>query len=80
MGGAGRSDRSRPDARASMRRVDVRGVVQKSFVDYTGRSTRAVRSDVQIRPGGRRARSPARLRHLGVDGTQNRGDQTGISR
>jgi hypothetical protein len=58
-------------------RVDVRRVVQKSFVDYTWEIDSGVRTDVQIHPhigllavGG--------LRLLGVDGTQNRGNQTGF--
>jgi hypothetical protein len=58
-------------------RIDVRGVVAKAFVDYTWEIETAVRSDVQIRPaigllfgGG--------LRRIGVNDTQNRGDQTGF--
>lgn len=57
--------------------VDVRGVVARAFVDYTWEIEGAVRSDVQIRRsvgllfGGT-------LRLLGVDDTQNRGNQTGF--
>ena len=58
-------------------RVDVRGVVQKSFVDYTWEIDGGARTDVQIRPGvGILAGGDLRL--LGVDGTQNRGNQTGF--
>jgi hypothetical protein len=64
--------RARVDARA-----DVRGVVQKSFVDYRWEIDGNARTDVQIRPGvGVLAAGDLRL--LGVDGTQNRGNQTGF--
>jgi hypothetical protein len=64
--------RARVDARA-----DVRGVVQKSFVDYRWEINGNARTDVQIRPGvGVLAAGDLRL--LGVDGTQNRGNQTGF--
>ena len=58
-------------------RVDVRGTVAKAFVDYDWEIVSDVRSDVQIRPafGVLFAGS---VRRLGVDGTQNRGDQTGF--
>jgi hypothetical protein len=58
-------------------RVDVRGVVAKSFVDYTWEIETAVRSDVQIRPAVT-AVFGGTFRRLGVNDTQNRGDQTGF--
>ena len=58
-------------------RVDVRGVVAKAFVDYTWEIEGAVRSHVQIRPAVGVLFSGT-LRRLGVDDTQNRGDQTGF--
>jgi hypothetical protein len=64
--------RARVDAR-----VDVRGVVAKAFVDYTWEVEGAVRSDVQIRPAVGVLVSGT-LRRLGVDDSQNRGDQTGF--
>ena len=57
-------------------RVDLRGVVQKSFVDYDWELDSLVRSDVHIRPGIG-ALVALGFRRLGVDGSQNRGDQTG---
>ena len=58
-------------------RVDVRGVVAKAFVDYTWEIEGAVRSDVQLRPAIGMLFSGT-LRRLGVDDSQNRGDQTGF--
>ena len=58
-------------------RVDVRGVVAKSFVDYSWETEGAVRSDVQIRPAVGLL-FDGTLRFLGVDGSQNRGNQTGF--
>jgi len=58
-------------------RVDVRGVVAKAFVDYTWETEAAVRSDVQIRPAIGLLFNGT-LRFLGVDGTQDRGNQTGF--
>jgi hypothetical protein len=58
-------------------RVDVRGVVAKSFVDYTWETEGTVRSDVQIRPAIGLL-FDGTLRFLGVDGSQNRGNQTGF--
>jgi len=57
-------------------RVDLRGVVAKAFVDYDWEIDSGVRSDVQIRPGIG-ALVALGLRRLAVDGSQNRGDQTG---
>jgi hypothetical protein len=64
--------RSRVDGR-----IDVRGVVAKSFVDYRWEVETAVRSDVQIRPAVG-VLFAATIRRLGVDGSQDRGDQTGF--
>jgi hypothetical protein len=58
-------------------RVDVRGVVAKAFVDYTWEIEGAVRSDVQLRPSVGVLFSGT-LRRLGVDDSQNRGNQTGF--
>ena len=58
-------------------RVDVRGVVAKAFVDYTWEIEGAVRSDVQIRPSVA-VLFAGTLRRVGVDDSQNRGDQTGF--
>ena len=57
--------------------VDVRGVVAKSFVDYSWEIETAVRSDVQIQPTVS-VLFAGSLRRLGVDGSQDRGDQTGF--
>jgi hypothetical protein len=57
-------------------RADVRGVFMKTTVDYSWELDAAVRSDVKLRPGvGLLA--AADVRYLGVDGSQNRGNQTG---
>jgi hypothetical protein len=58
-------------------RVDARGVVAKSYVDYSWEIETAVRSDVQIRPAVG-VLFTGTLRRLGVDDTQDRGDQTGF--
>lgn len=58
-------------------RVDVRGVVAKAFVDYTWEIEGVVRSDVQIRPSVG-VLFAGTLRRLGVDDSQNRGNQTGF--
>jgi len=58
-------------------RVDVRGVVAKAFVDYTWEIEGVVRSDVQIRPAVG-VLFAGTLRRLGVDDSQNRGNQTGF--
>lgn len=64
--------RARLDAR-----VEARGVVAKSFVDYKWEVETAVRSDVQIRPAVG-VLFTGTIRRLGVDGSQDRGDQTGF--
>jgi hypothetical protein len=74
----GRLQRTATAGRAQVdARVDVRGVVAKSFVDYTWEIETAVRSDVQIRPAVGVLFTGV-LRRLGVDDSQNRGDQTGF--
>lgn len=66
------SGQTRVDAR-----VDVRRTVARAFVDYDWEIESSARSDVQIRPGIGVLFSGV-LRRLGVNGTQNRGDQTGF--
>jgi len=57
-------------------RADVRGVFMKTTVDYSWELDAALRSDVKVRPGvGLLA--AADVRYLGVDGSQDRGNQTG---
>ena len=57
-------------------RADVRGVFMKTTVDYEWELDAALRSDVKVHPGvGLLA--AADVRYLGVDGSQNRGNQTG---
>lgn len=74
----GRVQRTATVGRARLdTRVDLRGVVAKSFVDYTWETEAAVRSDVQIRPAVGLLFNGT-LRYLGVDGTQDRGNQTGF--
>jgi len=57
-------------------RADVRGVFMKSFVDYSWELDADVRTDVNVAPHVG-VLATAGIRHLGVDGSQNRGDQTG---
>lgn len=57
-------------------RADLRGVFMKSSVDYTWELDTALRSDVKVHPGvGLLA--AADVRYLGVDGSQDRGNQIG---
>lgn len=57
-------------------RADLRGVVKKSFVDYSWELDAAVRSDVKVSAHtGVMASGDMRL--LGVDGSRNRGTQIG---
>ena len=58
-------------------RADVRGVIQRTFVDYRWEFDGRVRADHVLRPGTGVLLAGA-VRHLGVDGSQNRGGQTGI--
>lgn len=58
-------------------RVDLRGVFNKTYVDYQWELDAGVRAQYRLHPrvavvGG------ANLRRLGVDGSRNRGDQTGF--
>jgi hypothetical protein len=57
-------------------RADVRGVFMKTTVDYSWEIDAALRSDVKVHPGvGLLA--AADVRYLGVDGSRDRGNQTG---
>jgi hypothetical protein len=55
---------------------DVRGVVQKSFVDYSWEVDGRVRADYILRPGVGVLASGG-VTFLGVDGSRDRGTQTG---
>jgi hypothetical protein len=57
-------------------RVDIRGSIQRSFVDYRWELDGRVRADRLLRPGVGLLVAGS-LRHLGVDGSANRGGQTG---
>jgi len=57
-------------------RADLRGVFLTSFVDYSWELDAGVRSDFLVRPGVG-ILAAGRLRYLGVDGTRDRGGQTG---
>jgi hypothetical protein len=57
-------------------RADVRGVFMKTTVDYSWEIDAALRGEVKVHPHvGLLA--AADVRYLGVDGSQNRGNQTG---
>jgi hypothetical protein len=57
-------------------RADLRGVFMKTTVDYSWEFDAAVRSDVKVHPGvGLLA--AADVRYLAVDGSRDRGNQTG---
>jgi hypothetical protein len=58
-------------------RADLRGVIQRTFVDYRWEFEGRLRADHILRPG-RSLLVGGAVRHLGVDGSQNRGGQTGI--
>jgi hypothetical protein len=58
-------------------RADVRGAIQRSFVDYRWELDGRVRADHRLRPGVG-VLLGAGFRRLGVDGTRNRGGQTGF--
>jgi hypothetical protein len=58
-------------------RADVRGTVQRTLVDYRWEFDGRVRADRVLRPGAGVLLGGA-IRHLGVDGRQRRGDQTGF--
>jgi hypothetical protein len=57
-------------------RADVRGAFMKTTVDYSWELDTAVRSDVKIRPRVG-VLAAVDVRYLGVDGSQDRGNQTG---
>jgi hypothetical protein len=58
-------------------RADVRGVVQKSFVDYSWEADGRLRTDLVARPGvGVLMAIGVQL--LGVDGSRDRGTQAGV--
>jgi len=57
-------------------RADVRGVFMSTTVDYSWELDTAVRSDMKVHPGIGVLAS-ADIRYLGVDGSQDRGNQTG---
>ena len=57
-------------------RADVRGVFMKTTVDYSWEIDAALRSDVKVHPHVGLV-AVADVRYLGVDGSQNRGNQTG---
>lgn len=63
-------------AAAIQTRADLRGVFMKSSVDYEWELDLGARSDVQLRPGIGLLVAGG-YRHLGVDGTRDRGDQNG---
>jgi hypothetical protein len=58
-------------------RADLRGVIQRTFVDYRWEFEGRLRADHILRPG-RSLLVGGAVRHLGVDGSQTRGGQTGI--
>ena len=58
-------------------RADVRGTVQRTLVDYRWEFDGRIRADRVLRPGIGLLWSGA-VRHLGVDGTRDRGGQTGF--
>jgi hypothetical protein len=57
-------------------RADLRGSIKQSFIDYTWEFDGRVRADRLVRPGVGVLLSGS-VRHLGVDGSANRGGQTG---
>jgi hypothetical protein len=57
--------------------VDLRKVIQKTYVDYTWELVGRVRNDVVVRPHVG-VLAEGRLQLLGVDGSRNRGTQAGV--
>jgi hypothetical protein len=58
-------------------RADLRWTILRTFVDYTWEFDGRLRADRVLRPGVGLLLVGG-VRHLGVDGTQNRGGQTGV--
>jgi hypothetical protein len=58
-------------------RADVRGTIQRTLVDYRWEFDGRVRADRVLRPGAGVLLAGS-VRHLGVDGSQDRGGQTGF--
>jgi hypothetical protein len=58
-------------------RADIRGSIQRSFVDYRWEFDGRVRGDRVLRPGIG-VLAAGWIRHLGVDGSQARSGQTGL--
>ena len=76
LGGRLQTRRTLGAARLDLR-ADVRGVIKNSFVDYRWEVDARMRSDVPIRSRiGLLFRTD--LRVLGVDGSRDRGTQTGV--
>lgn len=74
----GRVSKAVTSGRARMAgRADLRGVVQKSFVDYTWEFDLVMSSHLALRPRVALI-SAVDLRVLGVDGSRNRSTQTGF--
>jgi hypothetical protein len=57
-------------------RADLRGVIKKSFVDYSWELNAAVRTDVKV-GAHTGVMATGGVRYLGVDGSRNRGNQIG---
>ena len=58
-------------------RIDLRGATQHAYVDYDWELDAGVRGRYRVRPLTQII-AAATLRHVGVDGSRNRGDQTGF--
>ena len=58
-------------------RADLRGAIKQSFIDYRWEFDGRVRADRVVRPGVGVLLGGS-VRHLGVDGSANRGGQTGF--
>lgn len=71
-----RGDRAAGVARLDAR-ADVRRVIKKSFVDYRWELDGRLRADVPVRPRVG-VLAGAAIRLLGVDGSRDRGTQTGV--
>jgi hypothetical protein len=58
-------------------RVDVRAATQHAYVDYEWELDAGVRSRYRLGPTAQLI-ATTRVQRLGVDGSRNRGDQTGL--